>query len=493
LLLSLLTLRALAASLTTDGACPGPVDVRAAGLTPNALVEIWVASEPGWELLPTGVCAGAPSALGTGALRAGTVRADAGGGLVQRVTLGRSACDRLVQLVDTSTCELSTTARVMHAPRWSTRLLLDHGPVSLLPAVDGGLDVLGGGDPLVAVAPFAWWVHLSADGDPVWALQHPTWDAWGAAVALSSGDRVAIARSGVDLVASRMSAEGEERWTLVHSAAGVVVDDDISAIAVGSGVAVAAGSAWFLDEDGGVSWVQRFGGPDTRTAAVAALASGELIWSVVEPGLEYHDAGVRLTWTDAAGAVLRTVGFHYETSLGEIRGIAETAQGEILAVGTVGHDACVVVRLSATGSMLDEAAYGVAGRSFTCTGITALPSGGHLVSGRVGAGDEAQLVLDPAGVAVRAFTVDGSLGGAAASRSSGGVWLTTWDAVYGRPVVTLVDHPERGCARSVPFQRSNTSLSFRGAGTPSEVLLATSAPVTTVAAGLLPGAEAICP
>lgn len=489
------------ATVSVPGACPGAVELIADGLTPNGQAELWLADAAGWELVPGGACAGAPAALGPGAARVATLRADAAGQVRLSTRLRQDQCGRLLQLVDTTTCELSTTARVASLPAWSTLLELGFAPLSLLPAADGGVDVLSGGDPLLELSPAAWWVHLSADGDPVWALAQPGWATWGAAVGVAAydpltgdplaDDRVAVAQRGADLVVSRMSAEGEERWTLAHEAMGAVVTREMAAAVVGAHVAVAAGPAWLVDDQGGVLWAKRLGGANAAALAVTTLASGDLLWSVSEPGVAYQDAGVRLTWTDTAGTLLRTVGFHAETS-GGLRGMIETPAGELLVVGPVGNDSCGVARLSSAGAVLAEDAYDIAGRPFTCTGIVALPSGHYLVSGTIGVGDEGQLVLDSGGAAILAFTIGGSQG-AVARPAAGGVFLATHDAAFGRPVVALLNHPTQGCAQAASFRSYDPRFSVYGRFTVAETLLTTSALLPSAPEELSPAAAAICP
>lgn len=93
-------------SLSISGACPGPVTITVTGLTPGGSVQIWSGKAAGSTTINSGSCAG--TTLGIAKARVLTTRqADANGNLTLRQNLNNSACERLFQALDLTTCEAS--------------------------------------------------------------------------------------------------------------------------------------------------------------------------------------------------------------------------------------------------------------------------------------------------------------------------------------------------------------------------------------------------
>ncbi len=108
-LLLLSTGAAQAQSLTVAGACPGPMDISASGLTPGGSVAVLTGRGAGSDVLPGGPCADAVTDLG-GVGYATSIRADGAGNILARPAIGAGKCGASVQFLDLSTCSLTNRA-----------------------------------------------------------------------------------------------------------------------------------------------------------------------------------------------------------------------------------------------------------------------------------------------------------------------------------------------------------------------------------------------
>jgi hypothetical protein len=98
-------------SLATAGKCPGPVTVRADGLTPGASVGIFRGSGIGTDVIPAGPCAGTATALDDlKPLRLLSAGPD-GKVSIQAVAPG-GACGAYLQVLDLASCRMSNVDRL---------------------------------------------------------------------------------------------------------------------------------------------------------------------------------------------------------------------------------------------------------------------------------------------------------------------------------------------------------------------------------------------
>lgn len=94
-------------SLTITGACPGPVTIDVAGMTPAGSVAM-AYGPAGVFVIPSGPCAGTVIDIGVPTL-AGFFVADASGAISISTTLPGAVCGLTVQAVDMTTCAVSNT------------------------------------------------------------------------------------------------------------------------------------------------------------------------------------------------------------------------------------------------------------------------------------------------------------------------------------------------------------------------------------------------
>ncbi|MFT4625932.1 MAG: hypothetical protein ACI8PZ_004603 [Myxococcota bacterium] len=96
-----------APTLVAGGACPGPIDFAASGLTPDARYTVLMSTLGGGsDVIPLGPCAGVASGLA--GMRYGfSDTADGDGGFAFNPTVPGGACGTWFQLLDVSTCTLS--------------------------------------------------------------------------------------------------------------------------------------------------------------------------------------------------------------------------------------------------------------------------------------------------------------------------------------------------------------------------------------------------
>lgn len=92
--------------LSVTGLCPGSVTLRLTGATPNRSVGLLWGTAAGSTPVPSGPCAGTELGLADPAL-AGVRLADRDGALSFTRPLGAGQCDRLLQVLDATTCQLS--------------------------------------------------------------------------------------------------------------------------------------------------------------------------------------------------------------------------------------------------------------------------------------------------------------------------------------------------------------------------------------------------
>lgn len=95
-----------APSLSVSGSCPGAIDIDIAGLTPGANYTLMYGSDTGGDIVPYGPCTGTRTGLDGG--RVGMVMSDADGSVSFSPTVPGGVCGMYIQVMDNSTCELSS-------------------------------------------------------------------------------------------------------------------------------------------------------------------------------------------------------------------------------------------------------------------------------------------------------------------------------------------------------------------------------------------------
>jgi len=110
LLFALLT-AAQAQDVDVSGVCPGPVDVLGTNMTAGGQVALLTGRDLGNDVIPAGPCAGTASDL-TGLTFRGLYSANGAGELLLTPTLAAGACGASVQMLDVSTCTVSTVGFV---------------------------------------------------------------------------------------------------------------------------------------------------------------------------------------------------------------------------------------------------------------------------------------------------------------------------------------------------------------------------------------------
>jgi hypothetical protein len=99
---------ALAGGSTLDisGACPGPMDISAAGLTPGGTAAVLTGSRLGGDIIPGGPCPGVVSDLG-GLRFVTTVPIGLRGEVMASPTISAGLCSSYAQFLDVTTCTLT--------------------------------------------------------------------------------------------------------------------------------------------------------------------------------------------------------------------------------------------------------------------------------------------------------------------------------------------------------------------------------------------------
>jgi hypothetical protein len=101
-------------SLGLAGTCPSSVEISTSGFTSGGTVSVLRANGEGSAVIPTGPCAGTVLGLSTSGLRLWaqfTFDAPPGGQVVRVGPITpASVCDKVIQMVDMTTCEVSNVA-----------------------------------------------------------------------------------------------------------------------------------------------------------------------------------------------------------------------------------------------------------------------------------------------------------------------------------------------------------------------------------------------
>ncbi|MFT4628359.1 MAG: cysteine-rich repeat protein [Myxococcota bacterium] len=96
---------ASAQTLTASGACPGPIDIAATGLTRGGAVAVLIGLAEGADRIPGGPCADTVSGLR--GIRLGPVTVSPDGNLALRPSIPGPACGRVIQVLDLESCALT--------------------------------------------------------------------------------------------------------------------------------------------------------------------------------------------------------------------------------------------------------------------------------------------------------------------------------------------------------------------------------------------------
>ena len=96
-----------APTLDITGTCPGPATIDITGVTPGGDIALLHGISAGSDVIPSGACAGLSSGLAGIRWAGNTTDADGDGAFLFAPSLGGAACARWVQVLDTTTCELS--------------------------------------------------------------------------------------------------------------------------------------------------------------------------------------------------------------------------------------------------------------------------------------------------------------------------------------------------------------------------------------------------
>jgi hypothetical protein len=94
-----------APQLSVTGTCPGPIDIQISGLSPNGRWAISTADDAGSTVVPSGVCAGTETALGSNVTLRTWGFADSAGNVDITRTVRRAGnCPIVTQAIDFDTC-----------------------------------------------------------------------------------------------------------------------------------------------------------------------------------------------------------------------------------------------------------------------------------------------------------------------------------------------------------------------------------------------------
>ena len=110
--LALPALATAAPVLTISGDCPGAIDIDITGLTPGGNMTLLFSGGEGADALPAGACR--DTVTGLSPVRWGMTApdADGDGNMSFSPTVPDSACGKHVQILDASTCELSSVETI---------------------------------------------------------------------------------------------------------------------------------------------------------------------------------------------------------------------------------------------------------------------------------------------------------------------------------------------------------------------------------------------
>ncbi|MFT4627275.1 MAG: hypothetical protein ACI8PZ_005957 [Myxococcota bacterium] len=249
-------------ALDVSGSCPGEVTIEMSGLTPGGNATLLFGPAAGADAIPAGACRGVETGLSPARWILTVPDSDLDGSITFSPTVPPTACDKLLQVLDASTCTLSETI-----------------------AVGAG----GGGEPVSELAPGDLLV-LGMNTDA------PDDFAFVTLVDIAAGVSVFFTDNGVFADGTLRATEGEVEWITadVVPAGTVLVASDIG-LGVGSMALSASGDQLIayqglLDEPSvyifglnvdGADWAPE-ADSSNNSALPLGLAAGESAVAVAE-------------------------------------------------------------------------------------------------------------------------------------------------------------------------------------------------------------------